>query len=333
MKTGTIGKALKPLTSKTMKIRYYILAIITALLSGACTDDIVQEPADVDFCIRAAWQNGLDGSTTRALSATDLLASGTGDIAISTADYPDAIDVHCSDGTNFTLSKGTALCTDHNEYWQYTPSIIYKDKKIEHDNLSFTFSATIDDGDVLTGTADKTCISPKTTTNQRHMQVTLHHTKALLRFAFQVAESYDKIRYIKVTGIKLNDADCYVKDVVLNARGQLIAYAYIDPTVVTTTYENTIQCTYDIYDKDADIDLLKKSWEDLTADQKTEVDSHRTRENVIAENTFKLDKLKDASDNLITQLMAGYYYDLNITLNPDYLYVLSDHDNKHLIIE
>ena len=299
-----------------MKIRYYILAIITALLVGACTDDIVQEPADVDFCIRAAWQNGLDGSTTRALSATDLLASGTGDIAISTADYPDAIDVHCSDGTNFTLSKGTALCTDHNEYWQYTPSIIYKDKKIEHDNLNFTFSATIDDGDVLTGTADKTCISPKTTTNQRHMQVTLHHTKALLRFAFKVAESYDKIRYIKVTGIKLNDADCYVKDVVLNASGQLIAYAYIDPTVVTTTYENTLQCTYNIYDKDA------------------ATDEHLTRKDVVAQNTFTLDKIVFSSSVAEDQkIKPGYYYDLNVTLNPDYLYVLSEHDNKHLTIE
>ena len=298
-----------------MKIRYYILAIITALLVGACTDDIVQEPADVDFCIRAAWQNGLDGSTTRALSATDLLASGTGDIAISTADYPDAIDVHCSDGTNFTLSKGTALCTDHNEYWQYTPSIIYKDKKIEHDNLNFTFSATIDDGDVLTGTADKTCISPKTTTNQRHMQVTLHHTKALLRFAFKVAESYDKIRYIKVTGIKLNDADCYVKDVVLNASGQLIAYAYIDPTVVTTTYENTLQCTYNIYDKDA------------------ATDEHLTRKGVVARNTYKLGSLKDAKGNAVAEIRAGYYYDLRVTLNPDYLYVLSEHDNKHITIE
>lgn len=298
-----------------MKIRYYILAIITALLAGSCTDDIVQEPADVDFCIRAAWQNGLDGSTTRALTSTEILADGTGDIDINTDDYPGTIDVKCSDGSDFTLDKGAAPCSDHSEYWQYTPSIIYKDKKIEHDDLTFTFSATIDDGDVLTGTAGKGDISGKTSSNQRHMQITLHHTKALLRFDFKVAESYDKIRYIKVTGIKLNDADCYVKDVVLNASGQLIAYAYIDPAVVTTTYENTLQCTYNIYDKDA------------------ATDEHLTRKGVVARNTYKLGSLKDANGNAVDEIRAGYYYDLRVTLNPDYLYVLSEHDNKHITIE
>lgn len=313
---GSRPKPSRSLTSKTMKIRYYILAIITALLAGACTDDIVQEPADVDFCIRAAWQNGLDGSTTRALTSTEILADGTGDIDINTADYPSTINVHCSDGSDFTLDKGAALCSDHSEYWQYTPSIIYKDKKIEHEDLKFNFSATIDDGDVLTGTAGKGDISEKTSSNQRHMQFTLHHTKALLRFDFKVAESYDKIRYIKVTGIKHNDADCYVKDVVLNASGQLIAYAYIDPTVVTTTYENTLQCTYNIYDKDA------------------ATDEHLTRKDVVAQNTFTLDKIVFSSSVAEDQkIKPGYYYDLNVTLNPDYLYVLSEHDNKHLTIE
>ena len=316
MKTGTIGKALKPLTSKTMKIRYYILAIITALLAGACTDDIVQEPADVDFCIRAAWQNGLDGSTTRALTSTEILADGTGDIVINTDDYPSTINVHCSDGSDFTLDKGAALCSDHNDYWQYTPRVIYKDKKIEHDDLTFTFSATIDDGDVLTGTAGKGDISEKTSSNQRHMQITLHHTKALLRFDFKVSDKYDKVRYIRVTGINLNGTDCELVDKVLTTDGQLIGYAYIDPAVVTTSYENTIRCTYNIYDKDE------------------ATDAHLTRKGVVAQNTFKLGSLKKADGvTPVTAIEAGYYYDLKVTLNPDYLYVLSEHDNKHITIE
>lgn len=298
-----------------MKIRYYILAIITALLAGACTDDIVQEPADVDFCIRAAWQNGLDGSTTRALTSTEILADGTGDIVINTDDYPGTINVICSDGQNFILTKGSDLCTDHSEYWQYTPSIIYKDKKIELDDLTFTFSATIDDGDVLTGTAGKGDISEKTSSNQRHMKITLHHTKALLRFAFKVSEQYDKVRYIRVTGIQLNGTDCVLVDKVLTQACQLIAYAYIDPTVVTTTYENTLQCTYNIYDKDA------------------ATDEHLTRKGVVARNTYKLGSLKDAKGNAVAEIRAGYYYDLRVTLNPDYLYVLSEHDNKHITIE
>lgn len=336
-RSGATGK--KPpkpsrsFTSKKMKIRYYILAIITALLAGACTDNIVQEPADVDFCVRAAWQNGLDGSTTRALSATDILASGTEDIVIRTDDYPATINVSCSDGTDFTLAKGAALCADHNEYWQYTPSVIYKDKKIERDDLTFNFTATIDGGDDLVGEADKDAISAKTASAQRHMLVTLHHTKALLRFAFKVDPKYDKVRYIRVTGIRLNDADCELVDKVLTTDGQFIAYAYIDPTVVTTAYENTIQCTYNIYDKDAVFPTPTMTEVEKTTAE-TELLKHLTREDVVAQNKFTLGSLKKADGvTPVSTIESGYYYDLRVTLNPDYLYVLSEHDNKHITIE
>lgn len=296
------------------------------LLVGGCSDEVEQEPQDVDFCVRAAWQDGLGGGrSARALTATDILASGTGDIAIATADYPTIINVHCSDGKDFALDKGTAVCRDHGGYWQYTASAIYKDKKIERDDLTFSFKAVIDedgnplttnDGDRLVGETDKNCITEKTSTGQRHMLVTLHHTKALLRFAFKVSEKYDKVRFIRVTGIRLNGEEGVVVDKVLNKDGMtFVGYAYIDPTVVTTTYENTIQCTYNIYDKDA------------------ATDAHLTRKGVVAQNKFKLGSLKDKSDNLVTQIQPGYYYDLNVTLNPDYLYVLAEHDNKHITIE
>ena len=287
----------------------------------------------MDFCIRAAWQNGLDGSTTRALSATDILASDTDDIVINTDDYPGTIDVKCSDNTNFTLTKGSGLCTDHSEYWQYIPSVIYKDKKIEHDNLTFTFSATIDDGDVLTGTAGKGDITDKTSAGQRHMRVTLHHAKALLRFDFKVSDKYDKVRYIRVTGIQLNGTDCVLVDKVLTQADQLIAYAYIDPTVVTTTYENTLQCTYNIYDKDAVFPTPTMTEVEKTTAE-TELLKHLTREDVVAQNKFTLGSLKKADGvTPVSTIESGYYYDLRVTLNPDYLYVLSEHDNKHITIE
>ena len=298
--------------------KYYILILMAGLLAGACSDDLEQEPQDVDFCVRAAWQDGLGGSkATRALAATtDILTEGMDDIEIGTNDYPSTINVRCSDGTDFTLTKGSALCSDHCEYWQYTASTIYKDKKIERDNLTFTFNATIDDGDELEGEADKDAISDKTSSGQRHMLVTLHHTKALLRFAFKVSEKYDKVRYIRVTNINLNGSACYVKDAVLNKTNMtLIGYVYIDPAEVTTTTENTIRCTYNIYDKDYN-----------------DNDDHLTRKGVVAQNKFKLGTLKDASSNAVTEIKAGYYYDLKVTLNPDYLYVLSEHDNKHITI-
>lgn len=290
--------------------------LLTALLASACSDDLEQEPQDVDFCVRAAWQNGRSGDNmaTRALSATDILSNGTEDIVIDYADYPTTINVHCSDNTDFALTKGTALCDDHQDYWQYTPSIIYKDKKIERDDLTFTFSATIDEGDELEGEANKESITEKTSSGQRHMLVTLHHTKALLRFGFKVDSRYDKVRYIRVTGIQLNDSPCILVDKVLSTSNQFIAYIYIDPTAVTTSTENTIRCTYNIYDKD-----------EATED-------HITRKGVEAQNKFTLSSLKDADNNTITSLQSGYYYDIRVTLNPDYLYVLSEHDNQHLTI-
>lgn len=297
--------------------KYYILMLIATLLVGACSEeeDFEQDTADVDFCVRAAWQNGLGGdNATRAFTTTNILTDGLGDIVISTDDYPTTINVKCSDNTEFTLTKGSALCSDHSDYWQYTPSKIYKDKKIERDDLMFTCTATIDGDDKLEGVVGKDDISDKTSSGQRHMLVKLHHTKALLRFAFKVSEKYDKIRNIRVTKINLNDAECKLVDKVLTTSGQFIAYAYIDPAVVTVNKENTIQCTYNIYDKD-----------DVT-------DEHLTRKGVVAQNKFILGSLKDASSNEVLEIEAGYYYDLKVTLNPDYLYVLSEHDNKHLTI-
>lgn len=298
------------------RLSYILYTLLLPLVFVSCAEESeVQPEQDVDFCVRAAWQDGLSKSTTRALSTTDILTDAPGDIVINTADYPATINVHCSDGTDFTLTKGTALCTDHSDYWQYTASTIYKDKKIERDNLTFTFSATIDGDDVLTGTADKDAISDKTSANQRHMLVTLHHTKALLRFAFKVSEKYDKVRFIRVTGIQLNDSPCELVDKVLTTDGQFIAYCYIDPKEVTTSTENTIRCTYNIYDKDE------------------ATDAHLTRKDVVAQNTFTLNKVFSGFPAVkVTEIKAGYYYDLKVTLNPDYLYVMSEHDNKHITI-
>lgn len=298
--------------------------LMAALLAGACSDDVEQDSADVRFCVRAAWQNGLGGGTTRALSATDILSDATGDIVIGTADYPTTISAMCMKdgvqvGEEFTLTKGSSTCAEHgNDYWQYVPSVMYKDKKIVRENYKFYFTATIDPSadselaldDELIGTATKDNIRGS------HMLVTLHHTKALLRFAFKVSEKYDKIRFIKVTRIKLNSVDCYVKEAVLAKDKQTyIAYAYVDPVMMTIDKENSIQCTYNIYDRD-----------DATAD-------HLTREGVTARNTFKFNALKDAYGNSVSSIRAGYYYDLNVTLNPDYLYVMTEHDNKHIKIE
>lgn len=297
--------------------------LLLSLAFVSCADEFEQPAHDIECCVRAAWQDGLaSGHATRSLSATDILAAGTEDIAIDYADYPAVIEMECSDGTNFILSKGGGLCNHvgHTDYWSYIASVIYKDKVIKENNLTFTAKVTIDGTkDELIGECNKDNL------DGTHMLLTLHHTKALLRFAFKVDSRYDKVRYIKITGIKLNYADCVLVDNVLKTTDMTyIAYVYVDPAVVTAPNLNTLECTYDIYDKDA---LFNGTMD------ASELAGHITRKDVKARNTFKFNNLMDADDNLVTEIKAGYYYDLKVTLNPDYLYVLAEHDNKHITIE
>lgn len=317
-------------------LSYIVLSVATLLALASCSnDDTDVSEHDVHFCVQCVWHNGRVGET-RALSATDILAGGTEDISIGTDDYPATINVSCSDGTTFTLTKGNTYCSAHTDYWFYTPSEIYKDNVIKRNDLTFTATAVIDgitndaqelSKDVLTGTATKENLS------DAHLQFTLHHTKALIRFAFKVSERYDKVRKILVTGISLKDETTsipvtIVKKVLNKDNMTYLAYAYVDPEVVTTS-KNTIECTYNIYDKDASFPNTSVTDADITANS-----AHLTRHDVTAKNSFTFDKVVFSSSAAEDhKIKAGYYYDLKVTLNPDYLYVLSDHDeNQHLTI-
>lgn len=314
----------------------YIVLLLAGLLSFiSCTDDEdVQDQEVLDCCVQMAWSNGRGGGETRTLTSflTDV---APGDLALAPAEYPEEIALRCKD-KDITLTRTDALhpCTEHDGFYNgYTSDYPLKDIEAKK---GVTASAKLDDIDELYSDENDIVVDGV------HLKITMHHSKALLRFGFKVDARYDQIRYIKLKSVTLNDDDvvvpCFFVEKVLNKDNlEFVAYAYLEvdtskPNCVTTTTTHTIQCTYDIYDKDADIDLLTKSWDDLTVAEKTEVESHRTREAVIAENTFKLNNLKDASSNTIKSLQSGYYYDLRVTLNPDYLYVLSEHDNQHLTI-
>lgn len=285
---------------------HYILFLFVALAFAACNEDIEEPEREVEFCVKAVWENGLGDRNTRSLSE-NILANADADIAISYENYPEMINVHCSDGSDFSLTRSEEHCGDNNEFLRYIPSKYYNSKNI--DGLTFTATAVFDDGYAMTSTATKDDLD-----GLNHLRFTFHHTKALLRFAFKVDPRYDKIRFIRVTNINLNGSDCALVDKVLTTSNQLIAYAYVDPTIVTTSSENKIECTYNIYDKDS----AKES--DLT------------RKGVVAKNTFTLNSLKDSNGSKVSSIRPGYYYDLNVTLNPDYLYVLAEHDNKHITI-
>lgn len=295
------------LIAKKMKKKlHYILFLFVALTFAACNEDIEESEREVEFCVKAVWENGLGNRNTRSLS-DDILANADADIAISYENYPEIINVHCSDGSDFSLTKSAKDCVIDNKFLQYIPSKYYNSKNIG--DLTFIATAVFDDGYAMTSTATEANLD-----NLNHLQFTFHHTKALLRFAFKVDSRYDKIRFIRVTNINLNGADCTLVDKVLTTDKQLIAYAYVDPAVVTTSSENQIKCTYNIYDKDS------------------ATDADITRKGVVAQNTFKLSSLKDSNGSKVSSILPGYYYDLNVTLNPDYLYVLAEHDNKHITI-
>lgn len=288
-----------------MRKKIYIL-LASILVLTDCSDETERQTAqEMHTCVRAVWQNGRDGGTTRALTTTGILADGTSDIVIDAEDYPGTINVECSDGTSFVLTKGANQCSTHSSYWQYTPSVLYKDKDIERGNLTFTTTAVIDagtgTGDQLTGTADKDCIKGN------HLLLTLHHTKALLRFAFKVVDKYDAIRLIKIKDMQLNGVPCTLVDNVLSTDRQIIGYTYVNPEGATYTFRST----FDIYDKHG-----------TTPD-------HLIKADVKVKNTFSLGK---PGSNIPT-LDAGNYYDLNVTLRPDSLGVLSDHDNGGMTIE
>lgn len=326
---------MKSLIMKNINILLLLLVILTA-----CQDEMEQPTGPVEYCVQTVWENGRTASTrsaasassTRALSSdTGILTAGTGPIVIATSDYPTTINVHCSDGNDFTLTKLSTACSTHTSYWRYKPSMDYNIETINKNTLTFTATSVIDDdgnpvttddGDRLEGTASKENI-----TDDGHLQFTLHHTKALVRFAFKVAEKYDRIRYIKIKDVKLNGATAIYpvakQALVLNAsETQLLCYLYIDPTKVTVSTSLTIACTYDVYDKDA---MFDGSMTDA------ELAKHLTRGDVSNANTFSFNQIKDAGGVAVSSISSGKYYDLEATIDPDFLYTMSNHDDKSAI--
>lgn len=264
-----------------------------------------------------------------------ILSENREQIVIPFEFYPSNIYLTCSNGTPVTLTRTQDNCNEHIDFLHYSADVVFRQLQVERDKLTFVATANVDPifgrpgdaagpnnpilmGDVLKGECNVRNI------DDGHMQLTLHHTKALVRFGFKVDEKYDKVRYVRITDIKLNESiNCVIINHVLTTDGTMIAYAYIDPTAVDWLSGDTqISCTYNIYDKD--------SFDDAYAAAVTE---HLTRKAVTAKNTFKFGNLKKNGVSVTSPIQAGYYYDVMVTINPDYLYVLAEHDNKHMKID
>ncbi|MCQ2335387.1 MAG: hypothetical protein MJZ89_06070 [Paludibacteraceae bacterium] len=196
-----------------------------------------------------------------------------------------------------------------------------------------------------------------------HVELQMQHACAILRVWFAVDARYDQVRkvvlrnvQIKVEGAAPVDAfvqnesypvDNWKAGFVVPVRSatpgdytkhavysccffkpshKATGTAYTDDYTaefkrIAANTNLTMICTYDVYDKDLPVGNPVQ----LAGDQH----EHLNREGVRAVNTFTLGQLGAIEANMT----AGHYYDLFITINPEYLYVLGEHDNKHLTIE
>lgn len=208
-----------------------------------------------------------------------------------------------------------------------------------------------------------------------HLKLQMKHAMAMLRLHFCVDAEYANVRHIvlrKVKIVKVGDADVdYTFDInsrtsidktsgeampgfLLTTSPRFYACGYLKPVradqpeafqqffatwtnAISTSTPITMQCTYDIYDKDilTGVDLADANA--VATALAGDLSAHCTRRSVTATNTFKLGQFINSTSGgmqgtNISKLLAGHYYDLKITINPEYLYVLSQHDNKHITI-
>ena len=339
-----------------MKRSHYIfLLLATLFIVTGCREDDDHEPRSLGYCLSMPWHNGR-GETRAASLSGDIFGNPMGKwVDIANYGYPQTVSVHCSDGNDFELTATddpVRMCDDHHEFGAYASSRDYRDLQVK-EGLTFTATATIDVP--ATGGDDLYAEESDVQLAGMHLQFTMHHRKALVRFCFRLSDRYDKVRQILLTQVVLNGKQVHLHNLpLLHTQAYLeagglsrekmsyaaLAYCYLDPADLNVGDNNAIECTYNIYEKDET--FTPTSWAGTDPAEEWNVNDpyfstkaskeHLTREAVIARNSFRFNSFKDLSGNSLSALKAGYYYDLNVTINPDYLYVLADHDNKHMTI-
>lgn len=339
-----------------MRIKFFNNYIILAasLLSAGCADEHVEfldEEAPLSIMITSSWQDGRAGNDTRALP--DFL-SGTittptpAWICINvpgkemfyvkndsketpdTSKEPDGykpyhkfFSMEDEELRKCPISRGDARRGGMVAYYLLDKGVAAEQPSAELPSL-FTSIPAIGACDYMSSDATG---YPVNENYRDHLLFTLKHRTALLRLKFVVSNKYLQIRDIVLRKVTINDQTLLLGNdanvggtsenplpgMKLSGSATPYACAYIRTTGdggITTSSELTFKCTYDIYDKD-----------DISA-------AHLTRKGVTATNKVVLNTLSTP----INTLEAGKYYDLTITINPDYLYVLSEHDNKHITI-
>lgn len=330
------------------------------------------EDCPLSFAVSASWGEGKSLST-RSISDEIVQASGSSNIDITYENFPQQVVVQVDrDGSNllapFNVDKLDVETTcedeDHAGYYMYeSPGVVVAYST--YSNYDFYAWTTLDGEqgvDVSTTVANaklwknipafgfcdylycrKPSIDIKGDDDKKygHVLLDLKHYTAMLRLFYSYSTKYAKVRNIVLREVKINSLDGTKKvntlDLAERARfttidgapgfrlstaSKAFGYLYVnpDPDKILVSTRLSLECTYDIYDDEA-----FDSDGNPIADN---ISAHRTRKNVTAVSSAFT--LKSAS---ISKLESGKYYDLNITINPDYLYVLSEHDENPITVE
>jgi len=149
----------------------------------------------------------------------------------------------------------------------------------------------------------------------------LAHQTAWIRFKLMVSSDYLALRDFDLTSLSIeasqkddSDNSLFTQSAsITDSNKQLtdspVQYFdfYVSPTTLSSLENQSLIVTakYDVKDKTGQL----------------------TRKDCVAKNKLVFSSLKDSSGNSVV-LSSGKYYDIIITLAPDFLYVLSDNDNK-----
>ncbi len=334
--------------------------------------DEFSEDCPLSFAVSASWGEGRS-LTTRSISDDILQASGSSNIDITSENFPEQVVVAVVRGEipllePFEITKSNETCDSDLGYYMYesTKTVTYNIyKERDFDFYAWTNLDTDPSPKASTSVglpmlwkniptfgfcdylysrkAPVHIIADDVDKDKKsgHVLFDLKHYTAMLRLFYGYSTEYAKVRNIVLRKVKINRlnsagtkkvSSCDLDDRTrfttidgapgfrLSTESAAFGYVYVNPDSVSVTTKLSLECTYDIYDDEAFDSDGKPVAEDIS--------THRTRKDVTAVSSAFT--LKSAS---ITKFESGKYYDLNVTINPDYLYVLSEHDDKPVTVQ
>ena len=246
------------------------------------------------------------------------------DITIAESEYPDTVIVSYTDGaTPLTLTKSGTDDTD-GYYAYHTASQSLT--KADATGKTFTAHTCVPFSEARLGELMSSIPAFSTYDYLKgetiydgtasHILFTLAHQQAMVRFCFQ---EVDALRSFRLTKLMIGDVTVFEGNQLISSTTMTaLASVYVSPSLSDANKTQTITCTYDVYDLGAD------GYQDGSALAGATVDDQLTRKGVTVRNKVTLSFTAATEHPFPT---AGYYYDLQITLDPDFLYVLSDNDD------